>query len=224
MSTHKYLDDNGLLYLWGKLKAAFLSAISYDSTNKKIQITKNGTTTDLVTAAKIVEDGGGVTDISGKADKVQSATSGNFAALDSNGNLVDSNKSAASFAAPATTLAGYGINDAYTKAETDAKFSGVYKPSGNITASELTSSLLVVGNVGKVWNLTTDATTTSDWTEGAGKTVKTGTDVGVVEVDDNGTTVYKFNAFSMGIDLSGYVQESDLVAITNAEIDTIVAS
>lgn len=224
MATHKYLDDNGLLYLWGKLKAAFLSAISYDSTNKKIQITKNGTTTDLVTAAKIVEDGGGVTDISGKADKVQSATNGNFAALDPNGNLVDSNKSAASFAAPATTLAGYGITDAYTKEEADAKFSGVYKPSGNITASELTSSLLVVGNVGKVWNLTTDATTTSDWTEGAGKTVKTGTDVGVVEVDDNGTTVYKFNAFSMGIDLSGYVQESDLVAITNAEIDTIVAS
>lgn len=224
MATHKYLDDNGLLYLWGKLKAAFLSAISYDTTNKKLQVTKNGSTTDLVTAAKIVEDGGGVTDISGKADKVQSATSGNFAALDQYGNLVDSNKSAASFAAPATTLAGYGILDAYTKNEVDAKFSGVYKPSGNITASELTSSLLVVGNVGKVWNLTTDATTTADWTDGAGKTVKTGTDVGVVEIDDNGTTVYKFNAFSTGIDLSGYVQESDLVAITNSEIDTIVAS
>lgn len=36
--------------------------------------------------------------ISGKADKVSNATSGNFAGLDSNGNLTDSNKSAADFA------------------------------------------------------------------------------------------------------------------------------
>ena len=38
--------------------------------------------------------------ISGKADKVSNATSGNFAGLDSNGNLTDSNKSAADFATP----------------------------------------------------------------------------------------------------------------------------
>ena len=38
-------------------------------------------------------------DISGKADKVASATEGNFAGLDSNGNLVDSGKKAADFQA-----------------------------------------------------------------------------------------------------------------------------
>ena len=37
-------------------------------------------------------------DISGKADKVSEATSGNFAALDGNGNLVDSNSKASDFA------------------------------------------------------------------------------------------------------------------------------
>ena len=37
-------------------------------------------------------------DISGKADKVSGATSGNFAGLDSNGNLTDSGKKAADFA------------------------------------------------------------------------------------------------------------------------------
>ena len=36
-------------------------------------------------------------DISGKADKVSNPTSGNFAALDSNGNLTDSGKKAADF-------------------------------------------------------------------------------------------------------------------------------
>lgn len=55
----KYLDDNGLLYFWGKLKAAFLSAISYDSQNKKFTITKNGSSSDLVSASTIVADGGG---------------------------------------------------------------------------------------------------------------------------------------------------------------------
>jgi len=91
----KYLDDNGLLYLWGKIKAAFLSAVSYDTTNKKLTVTKNGSATDLVTAAKIVEDGGAVTDISGKADKLPmsgqgAATENNFMAIDSSGNIKDS--------------------------------------------------------------------------------------------------------------------------------------
>lgn len=50
-------------------KSATVSTVTYDTTNKKITKTINGTTTDVVTAAKIVTDGGGVTDISGKVDK-----------------------------------------------------------------------------------------------------------------------------------------------------------
>lgn len=42
--------------------------------------------------------GGGGIDISGKADKVSNATNGNFAGLDSNGNLIDSGKKASDFA------------------------------------------------------------------------------------------------------------------------------
>ena len=40
---------------------------------------------------------GNVVDISGKADKVESATDGNFAALDANGNLTDSGKAPTDF-------------------------------------------------------------------------------------------------------------------------------
>ena len=50
-------------------KSATVSTVAYDATNKKITKTINGTTTDVVTAAKIVTDGGGVTDVSGKVDK-----------------------------------------------------------------------------------------------------------------------------------------------------------
>lgn len=85
-----------------------------------------------------------------------------------------------------------------------SEISAVYKPAGSIAASGLTSSLLVAGNLGKVYNLADNATTTSDWVEGAGKTVEAGTDVGIVAVDNSGTTVYKFNAYGTKTDLSGY--------------------
>lgn len=53
----KYLDDNGLLYLWGKIKAAFVADVAYNSTSKKIQKTKNGSTTDVVTLASVATSG-----------------------------------------------------------------------------------------------------------------------------------------------------------------------
>lgn len=74
----------------------------------------------------------------------------------------------------------------------DTAISTVYKPGGGKTAAELTSALLVAANEGYVYNLTTDATTTADWAEGAGKTILAGTDVAVIKVG----TAYKFNAMA----------------------------
>ena len=54
----------------------------------------------------------------------------------------------------ATTLAGYGITDAYTKAEIDAKHSATYRPSGSVAGTGLTAALLTAGNVGNVYNVT----------------------------------------------------------------------
>lgn len=42
-------------------KTATVSTVTYDTTNKKLTKTINGSTTDVVTAAKIVTDGGGIT-------------------------------------------------------------------------------------------------------------------------------------------------------------------
>lgn len=42
-------------------KSGTVSTVAYDTTNKKITKTINGSTTDVVTAAKIVTDGGGIT-------------------------------------------------------------------------------------------------------------------------------------------------------------------
>lgn len=61
----KYLDSNGLLYFWGKCKAKFLENVSWDSTNRKLTKTKNGTTDDLVTFAAVATSGS-YTDLSNK--------------------------------------------------------------------------------------------------------------------------------------------------------------
>ena len=53
----------------------------------------------------------------------------------------------------ATTIAGYGITDAYTKTEVDAKVSGVYRYRGTVsTYADLPSSGQEVGDV---WNIET---------------------------------------------------------------------
>lgn len=53
-------------------KSSTVSTVAYDGTNHKLTKTINGTTTDVVTAAIIVSDGGGITsqDITGKEDKL----------------------------------------------------------------------------------------------------------------------------------------------------------
>lgn len=65
-------------------------------------------------------------DISGKADKVASATSGNLAGLDSNGNLTDSGSKPADFA---TAAQGAKADTAYQK------------PSGGIPDTDLSSGV-----------------------------------------------------------------------------------
>ena len=68
-----------------------------------------------------------IPDVTGKADKVSSPTSGNFAGLDSNGNLTDSGSKASDFA---TAAQGAKADTAYQK------------PSGGIPASDLASGVI----------------------------------------------------------------------------------
>ncbi len=49
----KYLDYDGLLYFWQKIKVLFVTDVSYISSSRKIQKTKAGTTSDVVTLSKV---------------------------------------------------------------------------------------------------------------------------------------------------------------------------
>lgn len=53
----KFLDYDGVLYFWQKIKAAFVTDVSYNSTSKKIQKTKAGSTSDVVTLSTVATSG-----------------------------------------------------------------------------------------------------------------------------------------------------------------------
>lgn len=53
----KYLDYDGLLYFWQKIKATFVTDVTYSSSTKKIQKTKAGSTSDVVTLATVATSG-----------------------------------------------------------------------------------------------------------------------------------------------------------------------
>ena len=116
----------------------------------------------------------------------------------------------------ATTLAGYGITNAYTKEEVNSKLSSAYKAQGSKAASALTSSLLVAANEGYVYNIS-DALTITDsnkslFVEGVKSSYPAGTNVVVVKVG----SAYKFDVIAGFVDLTAYAKTADQKTITDA--------
>ena len=116
----------------------------------------------------------------------------------------------------ATTLAGYGIKDAYTKSEVDGKLSSAYKAQGSKTASQLTSSLLAAANEGYVYNLSDKLEITeankSLFVENVKSSYPAGTNVVVVKVG----SAYKFDVIAGFVDLTAYAKTADQKVITDA--------
>jgi len=77
----KYLDYDGLLYFWQKIKAIFVSDVTYNSTSRKIQKTKNGTTSDVVTLAEVATSGS-YTNLSNKPTIPTAGTGTSYPAMD----------------------------------------------------------------------------------------------------------------------------------------------
>lgn len=84
LSTDKTLSQEQVDKLNGIEPGAQVNIIEHITVDGVIQIPDSGKTVDI--------------DLSGKADKVASATTGNFAGLDASGNLTDSGYNAGSFA------------------------------------------------------------------------------------------------------------------------------
>lgn len=145
-------------------------------------------------------------------------------------NAVIAKVAAKNYAVSATTLAGYGIEDAYTKSEVDGLIGATYRPAGTIAGTGLVAALLVEGNVGKVYNVSSQLNITAENEDmflnlSAGDKVKAGDDVGIVEATVGGETVYLFNDFAGFIDLSGVTYtEGNGIDITNNVVSVDVDS
>lgn len=156
---------------------------------------------------------GGLADLNSRLTTAE----GEIDTLQTNVSALQNNK-----ADKATTLAGYGITDAYTKSqvytksEVDGKLSSAYKAQGSKTASALTNSLLVAANEGYVYNIS-DALTITDsnkslFVEGVKSSYPAGTNVVVVKVGG----AYKFDVIAGFVDLTAYAKTADQKTITDA--------
>lgn len=121
----------------------------------------------------------------------------------------------------ATTLAGYGITDAFTKDEINSKLSSVYKPGGSMDFSNLPEPSESI--LGLVYSMNDAFTTDDRFLASEPVQYPIGTNVVTIAVNDNGETKYLFDVLAGFVDLSDYAKKTDMVAITNQEIDEIVA-
>lgn len=139
--------------------------------------------------------------------------------LDSQGLSTVIDRIKADFAKKANTLAGYGIDDAYTQAECDEKIaaavSSVYKPMGSRAFANLPA--LSSAAVGDVYNVSNAFTTTGDFLEGAGRSFPAGTNV--VVVDSGGQKMW--DVLTGMVDLSDYAKTADFEPISTAEINAM---
>ena len=117
-----------------------------------------------------------IPDVSGKADKVSNPTSGNFAALDGNGNLTDSGSKASDFLTQHQDLSNY-VQKSQTAGllkndgTVDTTQYGTYsKPANGIPASDLESG--VIPTVPTISTSVTDDAS-SDTMTSSPKSVKT---------------------------------------------------
>ena len=162
---------------------------------------------DAIGALDVASAGG-----SGKYISAISETDGKISAIEGTiDNVVTSGSN--------NPVTGGAVNTAIESA-----IASIYKPAGDKTVAQLTSALLVAGNLGNVYNITDSGTTTSDFVEGAGKPISAGDNVAIVDTGSQGSPSYKFDLLSGFIDLSNYIQKSQTSGLVKNDgtVDTTV--
>ena len=188
MTTKKYLDDNGVLYLWGKIKeivAAAKGTTDYTLLENKpsingITLQGNKTTADLnidipTKVSQLTNDSGYLT--STEVDtKITAKVPTNVSQLTNDSKYQSDTQVAALIAAAVADITQFDYQIVEELPEIGTKGT-IYLISAGTTEQQLYKEYIWIGT--------------------------------------------KYEEFGAPIDLSGYVKSEELVAITNAEIDTI---
>lgn len=226
MAEKNYLDKNGLLYLWTKLKEIFvkkdgnkvLSDNNYTTEEKEKLAGLENYTLPKATTTTLggIKAGAGV-EVTG--DGTLNITGGGSADSVAWENV--QNKP--------STIAGYGITDAKVDGQTVSIGSNqVVVPTNNNqlangagyqTASEVQNA--INSSISSVYKYKGSVANQEALPESP--------DLGdVYNLEDTGANVAwdgtKWDNLGMTIDLTGYLKENDFVAIENSDIDEIIAN
>lgn len=165
---------------------------------------------------KTVAFTGAYSDLTGAPTKVSQFTNDNGYQTADDVESIVTGKGYQTAAQVETAITGKGYQTASeVESAIKAATTSVYKPAGSVAFTNLPTP--ATANEGNVYNITDSFTTTASFVEGAGNKYPAGTNVVVIK---SGTS-YLFDVLPGFIDLSGYVLSSDIVSITNAELDDI---
>lgn len=180
----------------------------------KIKLFNSGVTQFYANGQTVLELGPNALNVlNKKIDHVATPTDNDQAA---NKEYVDN-----AVASKANSADVYAKTETYSKTELDSKLSAVYKPGGSVLFSELPTPS--AETLGFVYNLKEAFITDDRFIASTPVPYPIGTDVAVIAVPGDPIT-YKFDVMAGFVDLSGYMKTTDMVAITNQEIDEIVAA
>lgn len=238
MANKKFLDNNGLLYFWQKIVNAFvkkdgnkvLSDNNYTTAEKEKLAGLNNYTLPKATTSTLggVKVGAG---LEVGEDGTLNATGGGTADSVDWSNV--QNKP--------STVAGYGITDAKIEAKKITIGSNSVTVPINNNELENGAGYQTSSDVQKAISAATEGLATEEYVNSKTTTVlkykgtvenrealPSNAEVGdTYNLKDTGGNVAwdgtKWDDLGETVDLSGYVQESELIAITNGEIDSIVA-
>lgn len=248
--AYNYLDKTGLTKLWAKIKDKFVVKEHKTGSDSEYKVLSDNNLTDAL-VQKIMSAGdstfdGQYTSLTGKpsieghelASGDQTAASLGLATpsdittatndmatqtwVTTQGYATTStvNSKISTATADMATQTWVGQQNYATTSNVNSLISaavaGAYKAKGSVAFASLPA--LDGATIGDVYNVTDQFSTTENFMEGTGKTYSAGTNVVCV---DAGSGTKKWDVLAGFVDLSGYVAKTDMVAITETEIDEI---
>lgn len=244
----KFLDYNGLLYLWGKIKGSFISDITYNSSTDKLVKTKNGTSSEVLGLA--TSSSAGLMSANDKNTLENIVTTGGepnqnaFSNISIGGTTLAADSKTDTFtiiAGDNITLASTASSDTFKISATNTTYetmsSAEASAGTSTTAKIITPKILAQAIEDRIAAAQIGAATfkgtVSSGTNISGLTAYSkgwywlvttaGTYVGqTCEVGDMIFCIDNFSSSFKNSDFTVIQSNLDLTAISNAEIDTIV--
>ena len=236
-----YLNFTVLGYFYGRLQVVFASATDLSALEAKvdeiiaeggepnvIEVVKvNGTALTPVSKAVDVEVPTDLSDLTNTSQDPYATES----YVDENGGKIDKIKvndveqtitnKAVNITVPEdlSDLTNTDSDPYMKESDVDSKVVGALKPKGSVAFASLPA--LTAANLNNMYNVTDAFTTTADFVEGAGKAYPAGTNVAIINTGSDASPVYKYDAMPGVIDMSGYWDKTELVAITTAQVDSL---